>query len=115
MSGPHFFDANAMEWAPHPRFPSILTKLLESKETYPAASVMLVQVGVGGVIDTHTHPIETETAYVLAGEGRLRLGEAEQALRAGTGITIPPGVPHSLTNTGDEPMQLYAIHIPPVR
>jgi quercetin dioxygenase-like cupin family protein len=115
MDHPHYFDANAMEWTPHPRFPTILTKALETKATYPAASVMLVQVAVGGVIDTHTHPVETETAFVLSGEGLLKLGEADQVLSAGTGITIPPGISHSLHNTGDVPMQLYAVHIPPVR
>ena len=31
MSEPHFFDSNAMEWSQHPRFPTILTKPLETR------------------------------------------------------------------------------------
>ncbi|MDP7643629.1 MAG: cupin domain-containing protein [Anaerolineales bacterium] len=114
MDKPYFFDANEMEWRPHPRFPTILTKSFETRASYPDASVTLVQVGVTGVIETHVHEVETETAYVISGRGRLLLGDNEQILQAGTGITIPPGLPHSLHNTEDEPMELFAVHIPPV-
>ncbi len=55
MDKPHFFDTNEMEWRPHPLFPTIMTKSLETRASYPAASVTLVKVGVGGVIDTHVH------------------------------------------------------------
>ena len=67
------------------------------------------------VSDLHVHEIETETAYVLSGQGRLTVGDNEHMLVAGTGVTVPPGTPHSLTNTGDEPMELYALHMPPFR
>ena len=115
MSTPHFFDEAALDWAPHPRFPTILIKALQSRAENEVASVTLVRVDVGGVIDLHVHDVETETAYVLAGEGRLTLGEDEQMLTTGTGITIPPGTPHSLTNTGTESLELYALHMPPFR
>ena len=110
---PHFFDANAMAWRPHPRFPPVITKSLETRESHPAASVTLVQVGAGGVVDTHTHDIETETAFVITGRGRLTFGDDERMLEAGTGVTIPPGIPHSLRNTEAQPMEILAIHIPP--
>ena len=115
MSALHFFDTQAMEWTPHPRFPTILTKALQSRAENEVASVTLVRVDVGGVIDLHVHEVETETAYVLSGQGRLTTGENEHMLAAGTGVTVPPGTPHSLTNTGDEPMELYALHMPPFR
>ncbi len=115
MSAPHFFDAQGQPWTPHPTIPGILTKPLETRATYPAASVQLVQVAAGGVIGRHTHAVETETAYVLAGEGVLQWGDEERALTPGTGVTIPPGIPHSLRNTGEAPMEIYAVHIPPVR
>jgi mannose-6-phosphate isomerase-like protein (cupin superfamily) len=76
---------------------------------------MLVQIAVGGIIETHTHKVETETAYFYSGQGRLVVGEEEQLLQAGSGVTIPPGLPHSLHNVGQEPIELIAIHIPPVR
>ena len=51
MSAQHFFDTQAMEWTPHPRFPTILTKALQSRAENEVASVTLVRVDIGGVID----------------------------------------------------------------
>jgi mannose-6-phosphate isomerase-like protein (cupin superfamily) len=59
--------------------------------------------------------VETETAYVLAGRGLLSHGEQETVLETGMGVTIPPGLPHSLRNIGDTPMELIAMHSPPTR
>lgn len=115
MEEPRLFDANAIAWATHPRFPSVRVKVLETRTTHPSASVTLVQVAVGGVIPMHVHDQETETAYVLAGRGVLTLGDDQALLERGTGVTVPPGLPHSLHNTGDAPMELIAVHIPPVQ
>ncbi len=115
MPQPHFFDSAAMEWTPHPTIQGILTKPFETRASYPAASVQLAQVAVGGVIGLHTHAVETETAYVLSGEGVLTFDGQQHAFSAGIGATIPPGIAHSVINTGDVPLEIYAIHIPPVR
>ena len=104
-----------MPWAEDTRFPGISVKILESRATHPTTSVVLVQLDPGVVINTHVHPVETETAYVLAGRGLLAHGDQETALETGMGVTIPPGLPHSLRNVGDEPVQLIAIHSPPTR
>jgi mannose-6-phosphate isomerase-like protein (cupin superfamily) len=111
----HVFDAENMPWAEDPRFPGIGVKILESRTTHPTTSVVLVEVGVGVVIHTHVHPIETETAYVLAGRGLLVYGEQETVLEVGMGVTVPPGLAHSLRNAGDEPLKLIAMHSPPTR
>ena len=113
MEKPHFFDANEMSWSPHPRFPNILTKSFETRQSYSSASITLVQVEVGGVIEQHVHEVETETVYIISGRGRLELGDEEQLLSPGKGVTIPAGIPHSLHNTEDEPVEIFAIHIPP--
>ena len=115
MPESHFFDANTMEWSEHPQFPNIRFKALETHETHPSARFSLVQVTVGELIDTHVHEEETEIAYVLAGRGTLTLGDNQTLLGTGMGVTIPPGLPHSLRNTGDLPMELIATHIASMR
>ena len=115
MPPAHFFNANTMEWTGHERFPAIRIKALETRATHPAASVMLVRLEVGGVIETHVHETETETVYLLAGQGRLTHGGAQAPLAIGMGVSIPPGLPHSLHNSGDAPLELIAIHTPPTR
>ena len=115
MEKPHFFDATMMEWTQHPDFPSIRMKALETRSTHPTARVSLVQIGVGAVIDTHVHEDEAETAYFLAGTGMLKAAGRETALKAGSGVTIPAGLPHSLQNTGDVPIEVIAAHISTTR
>ncbi len=109
------FDTGAMEWARHERFPEIQVKVLEGRATHPAASLMLVQLAAQGVIQTHEHPVETETALVLAGRAELTYRDEQALLAAGMGVTIPPGTPHSLRNIGDVTLEMIAIHTPATR
>jgi quercetin dioxygenase-like cupin family protein len=115
MTSPHFFDARASDWSEHPHFPGLFIKVLESRATHPGASVTLTRLAAGKSIGTHVHTLETETAYLLAGSARLRWNESEATLEAGSGVTIPPGIYHSLHNLGDSAVELIAIHVPPVR
>jgi quercetin dioxygenase-like cupin family protein len=116
-TGVRVFEAAVQEWEQHPLFPAIQVKVLETKASHPAMSLLLVRVGVGGVIERHTHPIETETAIAMTGQGTLTWGEDEQQtpLAPGQGVTIRPGTPHSLRNTGDAPLELLAMHTPGIR
>lgn len=45
------------------------------------------------VLPEHSHPHEQIT-YVVRGGMRFTLGDEERTLRAGDGVTIPPGVRH---------------------
>jgi mannose-6-phosphate isomerase-like protein (cupin superfamily) len=115
MPDTHIFNADTLPWLDDARFPGIGVKILESRTTHPTASVVIVRLGLGVVINTHVHPVETETAYVLAGCGLLSHDGHEDVLEVGMGVTIPPGLPHSLRNVGDTPLELIAIHSPPTR
>ena len=50
----------------------------------------------------HYHPVSEEIYYVIAGQGRMRLGDEQSLVRPGDAIAIPPGQPHQITNTGQE-------------
>ncbi len=114
MKQAHFFHSGSIEWQPHPRLPGLKIKSLENSETYSEASVTLVQVDPGAVIEPHLHEQSHETALILAGQGVLSLPEGEVALEKGDGVTVPPKTIHGLRNTGPEPMQILAVHIPPM-
>lgn len=115
MPDAHIFNAEMIPWTEDERFPGIGIKILESRTTHPSVSLVIVRLGAGVVINTHVHPIETETAYVLAGRGLLTHGDQETVLETGMGVTIPAGLAHSLRNIGDTPMELIAMHSPPTR
>lgn len=111
------FNMQTQAWEQHNRFPAIMVKVLESRDTHPDYSMMVVQLAAGGSIDVHRHERETETAIVLSGQALFVWGEdgRQETLTQGGGVTIRPGTLHGLSNAGDAPLELLAIHSPPVR
>ena len=114
MKQAHVFRSTSTEWQPHPRLRGIRVKSLENSQTYSEASVTLVQVDPGVVIELHAHERGYETAFVISGQGVLSLPEGEVPLGPGDGVTVPPQTTHGLRNTGQEPIQILAVHIPPM-
>jgi quercetin dioxygenase-like cupin family protein len=55
----------------------------------------------GMEIEAHIDPYE-EVYYLLSGRGVMTVGEESREVTAGDAIWLPCGVPHSLTNDGDE-------------
>ena len=115
VDNPVFFDSETIDWQPHPLFPQINIKDLQRGIDHPvgAFSLMRVKVAAGGRIDPHTHPTETETAFVLCGVARLIWAGNTDELCAGMGVSIPPGLEHSLV--AETEVELMAIHSPPLR
>jgi mannose-6-phosphate isomerase-like protein (cupin superfamily) len=72
-------------------------------ETFPAP-------GKGPALHTHTR--ETECFRVVRGTYRFRCGEDEFDVSAGAVVVLPPHVPHSFRNIGEEPGQMFAIVTP---
>jgi mannose-6-phosphate isomerase-like protein (cupin superfamily) len=115
MPEPHVFDAANTAWSGDSRYNGVFIKILETRASHAAASVVLMLIGVNRAEPLHTHDIETETTFVQAGEGSITLGEEVVKLRPGMGVTIPPGLEHSLRSEGDIPLELIVTHSPPVR
>ncbi|MBU2887540.1 cupin domain-containing protein [Gilvimarinus agarilyticus] len=60
----------------------------------------------------HCHRVNEEMFYILEGEGRLRLGENHQPIKAGDIIACPPGGPetaHQIINTGANVLRFLAV------
>jgi quercetin dioxygenase-like cupin family protein len=60
----------------------------------------------------HTHANEDESAYVIEGEVRFKLGDELQAAPTGSFVFIPRGTPHTWQNVGDGPARML-IHFTP--
>jgi quercetin dioxygenase-like cupin family protein len=60
----------------------------------------------GAVPLAHVHPEQTETFAVHAGRMRFRVGLRTVEAGPGDVVAIPPGVPHSFANAGDEEARL---------
>lgn len=52
----------------------------------------------------HSHDEADETFYVIAGEGTAQYGGQQQRLKAGVYLFVPRGTPHTLTQSGRNPL-----------
>jgi mannose-6-phosphate isomerase-like protein (cupin superfamily) len=60
----------------------------------------------GEATSRHRHPRSEEFYHITAGEGLMRLGEDEFAVKRGDTVNIPPGAPHSIANTGEGDLKI---------
>ena len=77
------------------------TMLFDSSELQ---GILFFAYGVlkpGRTIEAHIDPYE-EIYYVLQGQGVMTVGDDRRKVNAGDAIWLPHGVPHSLTNDGNE-------------
>jgi mannose-6-phosphate isomerase-like protein (cupin superfamily) len=69
-------------------------------------------VEADGETTEHYHRVTEEIYLFTHGGGRMRLGEQERDVGAGSCVVIPPGTPHKLWNTGSEPLRLLCCCAP---
>ena len=48
----------------------------------------------------HHHKVQEQVYHVLEGEGLMEVGDETRVVRRHDVIYLPPGVPHSINNTG---------------
>lgn len=80
--------------------------------------VTLMSIPVGSSIGLEVHPETDQFLRLDAGRGKCVMGDSqddldfEQEVSDGWSIQVPAGTWHDVINTGDEPMQVYAIYAP---
>ncbi|MEO8103375.1 MAG: cupin domain-containing protein [Betaproteobacteria bacterium] len=78
-----------------------------------AMSFAEATVSPGETTRLHLHQAAEEIYHLTQGSGSMRLGDAEFDICRGDTITIAPGTPHCVTNTGGEPMKILCVCHPP--
>ena len=62
----------------------------------------------------HSHASD-EYEYIISGTGLLQSGEVEGIpLEPDTIVYNPKGTAHKITNTGEEPLKVLKVHVPPI-
>ena len=82
--------------------------LLGPAEEAPNFNMRRFDVAPGGHTPLHAHAWEHEV-YVLAGEGVVRQGGAEQRITAGNCVYVPPDEKHQFANAGSETLQFICV------
>lgn len=92
-------------------------KVVMSPETNPEVkdfTLLFSQLAPnGGCTDLHSHEESGELMVFVSGKGKAWLAGEECELRPGVAIYAPPGVEHKTLNTGEEPLQIVCLFIPP--
>ncbi|QMU77245.1 cupin domain-containing protein [Streptacidiphilus sp. PB12-B1b] len=60
----------------------------------------------------HRHAQHDEGFYVVSGTARFTVGDTDHDAPAGTLVMVPPGVPHTFANPGDQPAVLLNTFTP---
>lgn len=78
----------------------------------------LMSIPVGGDIGLEMHAETDQFLRLDAGRGRVEMGPAKDRITFtrdvtdGWSVLVPAGTWHNVINTGQEPMQVYAIYAP---
>jgi quercetin dioxygenase-like cupin family protein len=64
------------------------------------------------VAPPHSHPNGEEVLYIISGSGRVLVGSEVAAIRPGSVVICPQGIPHMLHNTGSQEMKVVCFFAP---
>jgi mannose-6-phosphate isomerase-like protein (cupin superfamily) len=103
-----------IEWIEPPQHHSAYSKLLvnpdNSASNYFDFRISLYQPK--GYVEEHVHQQAEHVYYILQGRGLMKLDDRQHVVEAHTAIFIPPGVVHSLANTGLENLLFIVVTAP---
>jgi mannose-6-phosphate isomerase-like protein (cupin superfamily) len=60
----------------------------------------------------HRHAEHDEGFYVVSGTARFTVGDTDHDAPPGTLVMVPPGVPHTFANPGDQPLVMVNTFTP---
>ena len=75
------------------------------------STAILIQLAPHARVPGHVHRTHDETVHVLRGSGRMRLGPAVHALRAGQIVILPAGTPHGAM-AGSDGCAVVSVYAP---
>lgn len=104
----HYTDVPAQVYGDEAPGTSIRWLIDEPHDGAPTCALRIVEIEPGGHTPRHTHPWEHEN-FVVAGEGRVLIGDAWHDLKPGDIALIPPNAEHTFENTGEEPFNVICI------
>jgi mannose-6-phosphate isomerase-like protein (cupin superfamily) len=90
-------------WQQFPgHFGSALSKALVHPETTGSRQIdyRISTYQPMAYVERHRHAVQEQVYHVLAGEGLMEIGEEKRVVRRNDVIFLPPGVWHSIQNTG---------------
>jgi mannose-6-phosphate isomerase-like protein (cupin superfamily) len=77
-------------------------------------SIAYLEFVPGASCDWHHHPAGFEESYyILEGTAEVHINDEYHLLKPGQAMSMPPLVPHNLTNIGDAVLKFLSVSTPP--
>jgi quercetin dioxygenase-like cupin family protein len=93
------------------RFPTHANDLVMDRAEAATSEVFIVEMAPGEAPPRHRHDDMEQIFYVLAGQGRLEIGEPVESFMIGRGdvVRIPVSTWHTAYCLGDQPLRYLAV------
>ena len=91
---------------------TVLTLLQPGTHTETAPSILESTLKGGHTTLLHLHRRSEECCYIIAGNGRVTVGDDWFQVRAGDTVQIPIGTPHKFQATGGAPLRMLLTSYP---
>mgnify|MGYP006190738933 CR=1 FL=1 len=104
-----------LAWKEFPgHFGSALSKMLAGPENTGSSLIdfRISRYAPSAYVAEHAHEVQEQIYYVLEGEGVLTVGKERHLMRPHDYVYLPPGVPHSFTNTGTAGLVFLVVTTP---
>lgn len=75
--------------------------------------LVLMSLKPGEDIGSEVHATHDQFFRVEKGKGEIAIDGVTQKIKSGSGIVVPAGAKHNLTNTSKKRMKVYTIYGPP--
>ncbi len=77
------------------------------------SQLVVMNIPIGEDIGEETHPHVEQILYFQSGNGTAILDGVKTAVGPGSVAVVPPGTKHNFVNTGNEPLIVATVYVPP--
>lgn len=104
----------------HMSFRTNITEATKSNENFrrvlftgKKSQLVVMSIPPGGEIGEEVHEQVEQILYFQSGTGRAELKGEVFPISAGDVVIVTPGTRHNFKNTGDEPLKVATVYVPP--
>lgn len=81
--------------------------------TTEKSQLVVMTIPVGGNIGEETHAHVEQIFCIQAGNGKTIIDGVESTIGPGFVVVVPPGTKHNIVNTGNTPLRIATVYVPP--
>lgn len=110
----HFLRKNSYDFKDHPMFQQVRIAKLAGKDQNSPVGVSMLKIEPGTEIPVHIHEESMDSIYIMAGSAEIFTDGRWKPVSMGDYCLVPAGEEHGVRNNGDDILQLFIVHSPPL-